>query len=441
MELLEVGFFPRAHTAIAEWLACMIYILPQTKRLGGRSWRQVVLYIGFFALLWLMNTLNEGTTGLVWIVLMIACMLSMLLMIWTTCKVTLMEAAYIWAHAFMAAEFAASLEWQINYYLLVGGHVGFIGIWCVMLLVYAVVFGLLVLLCRRTNALHSRRSISGKELVSVLSITMGAFFLSNFSFAFTDNLFSELQGTGILYSRTLVDFGGLVMIFAHDESRAEINLSLELEVMEGLLNRQYEQYRQFDINNKTMHRVYHDLKHQIAFIRAEPNERIRDTYLAEMDRAVSMREADVNTGSAVLDTFLTSKSMVCVEHGIVMSCFADAQDLGFMDVMDICSIFGNAIDNAIECVQQLEDRDKRLIKVSVYTQNRFLLIRIENYCETTVDFSGGLPTTTKANRDLHGYGIKSIQRAAEKYHGCVTLEQQDGWFGITVLLPLHEAGN
>lgn len=45
--------------------------------------------------------------------------------------------------------------------------------------------------------------------------------------------------------------------------------------------------------------------------------------------------------------------------------------MGFIDMMDICSIFGNAIDNAIECVEKIADQNMRLIKLTVRTQNGF----------------------------------------------------------------------
>ena len=213
-------------------------------------------------------------------------------------------------------------------------------------------------------------------------------------------------------------------------------MRLELEAMENLLNRQYEQYRQFERNNRTLHRIYHDLKHQLAFIRTEENEEKRESYLSELVQAVNVYEAEVNTGSSVLDTLLTSKNIVCKEHGITMTCFADAHDLDFIDVMDVCAIFGNAIDNAIECEQKVSNPLMRLIKVNVYTQNHFLLIRVENYCEDLVDFDHGLPVTTKADGQMHGYGVKSIKRAVENYGGHVNLEQEDTWFRMTALIPL-----
>ena len=47
--------------------------------------------------------------------------------------------------------------------------------------------------------------------------------------------------------------------------------------------------------------------------------------------------------------------------------------------MDLCSIFGNALDNAIESAEKLEDPEKRQIKVYVYAQNQFVIIRFENF--------------------------------------------------------------
>lgn len=63
---------------------------------------------------------------------------------------------------------------------------------------------------------------------------------------------------------------------------------------------------------------------------------------------------------------------------------------------------------------------------------------MENCTDKAIDLNGGQPATTKENKESHGYGIKSIRKAAEKYGGCMTLEQQDGWFIMTVLIPLAE---
>lgn len=430
MQTMMVDYFPRAHTAIAEWLACIMCMIPLQRRLN--RWQTALLYGGILAAFLVTNQDQYP-----YLLVILLDLVYMLIMIGAGSRLSWMEIGYYWAHAFISSEFAASLEWQINYYLIAAGVIeaGWQTYIC-LLLVCGIVYGLMFLINRRSKRSREHLRVTVREMIGAMMIVIAAFLISNFNFAFRDNIFTQLLGAGVLYSRTLVDFGGLVMLFAHGESRREVNLRLELEAMENLLNRQYEQYRQFERNNRTLHRIYHDLKHQLAYIKNEANEEKREGYLSELVQAVNVYEAKVNTGSSVLDTLLTSKNIICQEHGISMTCYADAHDLAFMDVMDICSIFGNAIDNAIECEQKISDPQMRLIKVNVYTQNRFLLLRVENYCEDQVAFDSGLPVTTKADRQMHGFGVKSIQRAVDKYGGHLSLEQEGSWFRVTALIPL-----
>ncbi len=432
-----IYYFPRSHTAIAEWIVCILYISFLPKRLKG--FKLYAVCAAFFVIIFMTHLSGEKTEGIVWIVLMVLGMLEMLILIFITSKITLVEAGYHWAHAFIVAELAASLEWQINFYLISGGVIqNYNQFYICMSIVYILIFGFTYYMKRHTKSIKDKLRITWKELAAVLVIAFIAFFISNFSFAFRDNIFSQSLGGGILYARTLVDFGGLMLLYAHDAQRQEMNLTYELDAMENMFHRQYEQYKQFEVNNESLHRVYHDLKNQIAFIRAETNETSRNSYIAELEKVISIHEAKVNTGAYVLDTLLTSKNMVCQNSDIVMTCFADAKQLDFIDVMDICSIFGNALDNAIECECKIEDKNKRLIKVNVSRQNRFVLIRIENYCEEQIVINGEIPDTTKKDKQMHGFGVKSIKLAVEKYRGHVVLEQNNAWVTMTALIPLPE---
>ena len=123
-------------------------------------------------------------------------------------------------------------------------------------------------------------------------------------------------------------------------------------------------------------------------------------------------------------TILTGKHLYCMQHDINFTCVADGHLLDDMNVMDICTIFGNALDNAIEYEEKIEDRKKRLIRVAVYSQNQFVIIRVENYCEVQLAGGGVLPETTKKNKEYHGYGLKSIRTTAEKYGGSMTVRTE-----------------
>ena len=208
--------------------------------------------------------------------------------------------------------------------------------------------------------------------------------------------------------------------------------------MSFVLQRQSDYYIQAKESIEIIRNQYHDLKHQIAIIRQESDPEKKESYLTEMDHAIGVYETQYDTGNKVLDTILSSNSLICVEKKINMTCVADGNLLDFMNAMDICSIFGNALDNAIENVRNLEE-NKRLIRIAVFAQNSFLMIRVENYSETQVSFEDGLPKTTKKDKRLHGFGLKSIGKAADKYGGRLTINVEDNWFIVRVLVPLPDS--
>jgi len=104
--------------------------------------------------------------------------------------------------------------------------------------------------------------------------------------------------------------------------------------------------------------------------------------------------------------------------------------------MEISALFGNMLDNAIEAVEKLQDREKRLIRLYVDGERGFLRIRIENYCEERLRFRDGMPVTTKRDVRYHGFGMKSMQRTVAKYGGSMMASQKDNWFILSILIPM-----
>ena len=414
MDELIAGYFPRIHTAIAEWMACVAFLLPLRFK-GIKAGRFAASFL-FLALLLITFQIMDScrAQGILWILLMITGSILMLLFIYINRRRGWADALYVWAHAFLMAELAASLEWQINYYLLISGVASTIDqTYVCMLAIYLLVFGAVYYRRRKTEARATGKTTC-REAFSVVGIAVGAFVISNVQFAFQNNLFFNSLGAGVLYVRTLVDVSGVIMLNTNGEQRREMHLRYELDAMNNLLQRQYEQYQLYEANNEAMHRVYHDLKHQIAYLENETNREKRMAGLKEMKETIRINESRVKTGNSVLDILLTSKSLICADEGILMTCYADAHMLDFLDVMDALSIFGNTIDNAIEYERKVKDTEDRLIKVHVGVNGVFLFIRIENFCDQQVAFDGDIPLTTKEDKQFHGFGLKSVYRCVKK---------------------------
>lgn len=210
-----------------------------------------------------------------------------------------------------------------------------------------------------------------------------------------------------------------------------------MDVIQNILKTQYSQYRQSQESIDIINHKYHDLKHQINILRQEKNPDKKEEYLDEMEQSIKDYESMFKTGNGVLDTLLTGTSLKCARRDITFTCVADGTLLNHIYVMDLCTIFGNALDNAMEHVIQIDDPEKRLIHVTVSKMEAFVLIRIEDYLEDELRFDGELPLTTKANKAYHGFGLKSIKYSVEKYHGTMEVKAENHWFTINILIPLQ----
>ena len=116
---------------------------------------------------------------------------------------------------------------------------------------------------------------------------------------------------------------------------------------------------------------------------------------------------------------------------------ADGRGLAGMNPVDLYALVGNALDNAIESVQQLQDPAKRVIGVTLFRRDGLSVLRVENYCETPPLFRDGLPVTTKQDRTVHGFGMKSMRQTAEKYGGSLSVQVEDHVFVLCVVLPVQ----
>ena len=114
----------------------------------------------------------------------------------------------------------------------------------------------------------------------------------------------------------------------------------------------------------------------------------------------------------------------------------DGETLNFMKTLDVASLFGNGLDNAIEH-ERKEAVEKRYIFLKVFRKGSFVSVRIENYCAHFPQLSPeGLPVaSSKKDAAFHGYGTKSMQYIVEKYNGNFRISQAGKLFVVSMLFP------
>lgn len=429
---------PRTYTALAEWLSCVLYIFLAPRRLDGpKLW---TVCGGFLVAQTIFLNVTDHMDGIWWLICMGGAIGMMWLIFYSCCEMKKVNISFTTIRAFLLAELMASLEWQINCYdtvYIAAENQSFYGIQSILmlLLVYSCLLGVMYLL---ENRYQSGLTYQGEwqELLTGILIGAGAFALSNLSFVSSATPFSSTNGNDIFYIRTLVDLCGVAALFAYHIQHVESYMRYELSATTTILKNQYDQYCMSKETIDLINRKYHDLKNQIAALRIESDPDRRSEWLDEMESDIKQYEAENKTGNAVLDTLLTGKSLYCQKNDISLTCVADGTSLDFIKVMDLCSIFGNALDNAIESTIQLEEREKRLIHVVVCRQKQFVAIRIENYFGGTLEFEEGMPVTTKKDKAYHGFGVRSIRSSVENYGGTMTISTEQGWFELKILIPI-----
>ena len=176
----------------------------------------------------------------------------------------------------------------------------------------------------------------------------------------------------------------------------------------------------------------HDMKKQLETIKKLTSTDELNEYKTEIERSIADYEVVANTGNEAINVAITERSLLCQRKGIKFTYVVDGTLLSFMNSPDLYSLFGNALDNAIEAVLELEE-DRRVITLNVRREKDMLCIRTENYFKGKIELKDGLPKTIKQDHTQHGFGLKSIKMIAEKYGGSATVLVEDDVFILNLL--------
>lgn len=428
---------PKWYTALAEWCACVLYIMIRNRTVRVTKKQAGVFSCSLLFLILVQNLIGKADI-VFWLPGMAVAVLIMFGMILLTAQIDKRIAAYWLVRAFVLAEMTASLEWQIFFFIKDTFELESRLFQTMFLFAaYAVTFGLVFLIENRQK--YVLENVTVKELISTVIIGLVCFGMSNLSYVYINTPFSSPIAREAFNIRTLIDLGGYAFLLAYHIQRCEDHVRMERDTIENILHTQYSQYRQSQESIDIINHKYHDLKHQINILRQEENLDKREAYLDEIEQGIQNYESMFKTGNQVLDTLLSGAGLKCSRQNITFTCVADGALLNQIYVMDLCTIFGNALDNAIEYEVQIENKEKRLIHVSVSRMNEFVLIRVENYLQDPVKFHGEFPATSKSNQAYHGFGLKSIKYSVEKYHGTMSVKTEGEWFVINILIPLQES--
>ena len=425
----ELGRLRPAAEFLTLWLVCVSYLLPLNKRARPMGRAAAML-----AAAWLAGWALELPGSLPMCVSAAAAFGYSVLFFLVCSELSLPGALYgaVWARISqqLAAESFLMIVWRFS----PAGGWSPLAWWGLAALLFAGACGVIALTVARWMPHRGAYPVGPRQLtLSLLSLAVFE--------VLCWRLYSDLDvgSAGALYpvSVWVAQWYCATMLYFQYTLFSKSAMKKELDTLNQLWHRQAEQYRLSKETIAIINRKCHDMKHQIAAIRAMAGAENPEKYLREAEESVRIYDAIFQTGNEVLDTVLTEKSLYCGANGIRLGCVADGEQLAFMDPVDLYAVLGNALDNAIEGVQGLAAPEKRMIDVLICRERQFLVLQVVNPMEGELAFHDGLPVTTKPGDGYHGFGLKSIRHTVGQYGGFTTVNAAGGYFTLKVLIPLN----
>lgn len=211
---------------------------------------------------------------------------------------------------------------------------------------------------------------------------------------------------------------------------ALVTLRANNKVLETIITQKEKQYEISKQNMELLNIKCHDLKHYLNADTSQDRE--------EIQKIVDIYDNPVKTGYDVLDVTINEKLKIMHDKGISVNFMGDGKLLSFMSDTDIYSLFGNALDNAIEALDKVKDKDKKIINISFERRGDLLVIDIRNFYNGVLKQDDGeILTSKEIEKGYHGYGIKSMRFLASKYQGSLAVHTEDSIFSLQISFLLN----
>ena len=261
---------------------------------------------------------------------------------------------------------------------------------------------------------------------------------------------------------TALGLGALMKIASQSDSQESEILCLALAVILVLLNiilyiminqvqhllrHKYELAilnKQRDFERSRMEEAYtiwanirklkHDLKNHFGVIKglfAEGKYHLGIQYLSDLDNTVNSMGNLIRSENTVVNYIINSKlSNLDGVQVLVSGCI---ENFGDIDDIDMVSILGNILDNAIEAQEKVTG-EKRIELLFLHKNSSRVIICKNTVCESVLKNNKCLGST-KSNPELHGFGHQIVESTVRKYKGLIDYFEEKDTFGVQIIFP------
>lgn len=302
---------------------------------------------------------------------------------------------------------------------------------------------IIAVLMQRFKSMRKSHSFDPYMLVIPAGLLLVFLFLGYFGVSYWYN--TEVNDTlyAIAMSFSFIIFSFLTFfMYSKLSSMYENKLELALQTQE----REY-YFTQSQLMQKSveqMKAIRHDMKLHLASIRGYSSEIHANTitnYVDSLLGEIKASETYSDTGNIAIDSILNFKLQNAQDDTIKLELNLMVPESLNMDMADISTILGNLLDNALAAVSHAEDK---WINVTIEFSRGNLFIQVQNTFDGNVLYTSGMhrkekTIATRKTGGSHGYGIKNIKKAVEKYNGQTEIKHEGHVFSVAILLYLEQS--
>lgn len=228
--------------------------------------------------------------------------------------------------------------------------------------------------------------------------------------------------------------GGIIAlntITKQNQKKQEYQL---IGIQNSMLEQNYKKINELYKNNA---RNFHDFKNHVisidSLLKQGEYEKLRQ-YVDQLGGSTYNSKIVFYTGVDIVDAVLNNKEQEAKDNDIKIKIQAIFPVKSNIQSVDICAILANLMDNALEACKKIPEKEKRFINVKINCVSNLIIIVIENAVhEKQVKVNGSF-ITSKSNKDLHGFGLRSVKSSIEKYDGTIKQDCDDYTFHTKVSL-------
>lgn len=221
-------------------------------------------------------------------------------------------------------------------------------------------------------------------------------------------------------STFLLLYSNIIVFWVHESTIKTEKENMEYKLQTQKAELDIEHYTNLQNQYENSNILIHDIKRHLLSIKELANQddcNKINTYIDNLYDEYQIKYLKKYSNHQIINAIINRYMMMCKDMGIDFYCDIRDIDFSFISDANLTSILDNLLENAFEAAKS---SDNKTIELTIRKTNvNFVVIQLENSCSQSPKLKKGELQTTKSNKDIHGYGIKSIKRITKDYDGMI----------------------